>query len=104
MGIETGTRVRINEQGRIVIPVEMRRELGLQPGDEVAIYVDEDRLIVETDASLLKKLRGLFAHIPKDRVLSEELIAERHAEAARELAQEDADKQIGRKRTRKGVA
>lgn len=104
MGIETGTRVRINEQGRIVIPVEMRRELGLQPGDEVAIYVDEDRLIVETDASLLKKLRGLFAHIPKDRVLSEELIAERHAEAARELAQEDADKQIRRKRTRKGVA
>lgn len=96
-------RVRINEQGRIVIPVEMRRELGLQPGDEVAIYVDDDRLIVETDASLLKKLQGLFAHIPKERVLSDELVAERHAEAERELAEEQAEKQTRRKRVRKGV-
>ena len=82
MGMETGRRVTIDDHGRIVIPAEMRRELGLQPGDEVAIYVDDDRLVVETDASLLKKLQGLFAHIPRERILSDELVAERHAEAA----------------------
>ncbi len=93
MSMDDGVRVRIDERGRLLIPKRMLEELGLAPGEDVAVYVDDGRLIVETDASLLKKLQSLFAHVPKERVLSEELVAERHAEAARELAEDLRDPQ-----------
>ena len=79
-------RVRINQQGRIVIPAECRAAAGLKPGDELFVEaVGEGELRLRTRQQALKEAQALVAkYIPKDRDLVAELIAERRAEAARE--------------------
>lgn len=79
-------RAIINQQGRLVIPVECRAAAGLKPGDELLIEaVGEGELRLLTRRQAIKEAQALVArHIPKDRDLVSELIAERRAEAARE--------------------
>ena len=38
---------KIDELGRLVLPIETRRQLDLQPKDGVEIFVDEDRVILK---------------------------------------------------------
>lgn len=38
---------KIDELGRIVLPIETRRQLDLEPKDGVEIFVDEDRIILK---------------------------------------------------------
>ena len=40
----------IDELGRIVVPKEMRTSLGIQNGDSIEIYVDEDKIILKKHA------------------------------------------------------
>ena len=42
-----GTVRKIDELGRIVLPIETRRNIGLEPKDGVEIYVEEDRVILK---------------------------------------------------------
>ena len=42
----TGMVRNIDELGRIVIPKEMRRKMGIQSNDPVEIYVDDDKIIL----------------------------------------------------------
>lgn len=43
----TGIVRRVDELGRIVLPVELRRTLDIGERDEVEIYLDEDRVILQ---------------------------------------------------------
>ncbi|HEX3864582.1 MAG TPA: AbrB/MazE/SpoVT family DNA-binding domain-containing protein [Stellaceae bacterium] len=81
-----GARTRINQQGRIVIPAECRAAAGLKPGDELLIEaIGEGELRLRTPGQAIKAAQAIVArHIPKERDLVAELIAERRAEAARE--------------------
>ena len=78
--------VRINQQGRIVIPAECRAAAGLKPGDLLLVEaVGEGELRLRTAAQAIKEAQALVARrIPKDRDLVAELIAERRAEAERD--------------------
>ena len=38
---------KIDELGRIVLPIETRRQLELEPKDGVEIFVDQDRIILK---------------------------------------------------------
>ena len=42
----TGIVRRIDELGRVVLPVELRRTLGLDVRDPVEIFVEEDAIIL----------------------------------------------------------
>ena len=42
----TGIVRRIDELGRVVLPVDMRRVLGLEIRDPVAVFVNEDAIII----------------------------------------------------------
>lgn len=75
--------VRLGPQGRLVVPVELRRELDLQEGAELAIRSDGRRLILEPRAEVLRRLRRRFADIG-DVSLADELAADRAEEARRE--------------------
>jgi AbrB family looped-hinge helix DNA binding protein len=78
-------RTRIAEGGRIVIPAEYRKALGLQVGDEVVLSLDEDQVRVYTIDAAIRRAQALVRqYVPAERSLVDELIADRRAEAARE--------------------
>jgi AbrB family looped-hinge helix DNA binding protein len=84
---ETTVQVRLGPQGRLVVPVELRRELGLEEGTEMAIRSDGRRLILEPRAEVLRRLRRRFAHVPEGVSLADELAADRQEEAQRGSAE-----------------
>ena len=43
----TGMIRKLDDLGRVVIPVEMRRSLALEQQDELELYVEGDRLIMQ---------------------------------------------------------
>ncbi|MGM8213065.1 AbrB/MazE/SpoVT family DNA-binding domain-containing protein [Virgibacillus sp. W0430] len=41
----TGIVRRVDELGRVVIPIELRRSLGIEEKDAMEIYVEDDKVI-----------------------------------------------------------
>lgn len=80
--------LHVGNRGRIVLPAEVRHRLDLKEGDRLILIVEADgvmRLVSAREAA--RRGRGLLRQmLPglESRCLSEELIAERRAEAARE--------------------
>ena len=80
-------KVRVDGTGRILIPAELRKKLGMSPGDTVTITeAPSGRIVVESAAPLLREAQEYFRSIaPADALWSDELIAERRKEARREI-------------------
>jgi antitoxin PrlF len=77
------TRMRVNENGRIVIPANFRKALGIEPGDEVVLSIEDDELRISTVESRVRRAQSMLRqYLKPGKPLSEELIAERR-EAAR---------------------
>jgi AbrB family looped-hinge helix DNA binding protein len=76
--------VRMGPQGRIVVPAELRRELGLEEGSTLNATTRQGRLILEPRAVVLERIRKRFATVATSNRLSDELIADRRDEARRE--------------------
>ncbi len=72
----------LGQQGRLVIPAEVRTALGLAPGDRLHLHVSGQRLMLERQQDAAAELRGLATSIPRSRSLVEELLAERRVAAA----------------------
>lgn len=70
--------------GRVVIPAELRRELGLKPGDELLATSDGERIVLEARGALLRRIQAEFRAAAGDRSLVDELIEERRRAATRE--------------------
>ncbi|MBU8545737.1 MULTISPECIES: AbrB/MazE/SpoVT family DNA-binding domain-containing protein [Roseomonadaceae] len=80
--------VRVDAEGRLVLPEEVRVSLGVQGGGELLLQVTEQELRATTRQTALRKLQAMVpAWKPGDPLWSDELIAERRAEAARDLAE-----------------
>ena len=74
-----GMTSKVGPEGQVVIPKELRDELGLEPGDEVTFWREGDHVAVRRrDAPPLK---GRFA----GRELAAHLERERAADRAREV-------------------
>ncbi|NMA92149.1 MAG: AbrB/MazE/SpoVT family DNA-binding domain-containing protein [Firmicutes bacterium] len=43
----TGIVRKVDELGRVVIPIELRRNLGINVRDALEIYVDEEKIILK---------------------------------------------------------
>ena len=79
------THARIDQNGRVLIPAEARRALGLRPGDAVVIQVEDgEARIFSLDEAIRRAQELVRKYVPPGRSLSDELIAERRAEAERE--------------------
>ena len=77
--------VRVAEGGRIVIPAEYRKILGLKVGDEVILVLEGEEVRLLTRRQAIKRAQEMVRrYVPEGRSLSEELIAERRAEVERE--------------------
>jgi AbrB family looped-hinge helix DNA binding protein len=78
-------KTKLGQSGRVVIPREYRRRLGLKSGDEIIMHLDETGLHIYTPAQAVARAQALVRrYIPEGRSLSGELISERREEAARE--------------------
>ncbi len=79
----------IHDRGRVVLPAELRRSLGLRAGDELIAEVQADRTLKLTPRQVLaERDRGAFAHLAGKTSLADELITERRNEAARDEAED----------------
>ena len=78
----TAERVRLGQNGRISIPAAYRRDLGLRPGDELILQLEEDALRIVTVRQALARARRLVgSYIPADKDLTASLLDDRRAEA-----------------------
>ncbi|MDQ2829972.1 MAG: AbrB/MazE/SpoVT family DNA-binding domain-containing protein [Chloroflexota bacterium] len=76
---------KMGENGRLVLPVSFRRALRLEPGSDVLLSLRDGEIRVTTRAAAIERAQSFIrSRIPEGRLLSEELSAERRAEAARE--------------------
>ncbi|MCH8226014.1 MAG: AbrB/MazE/SpoVT family DNA-binding domain-containing protein [Chloroflexi bacterium] len=77
--------VKLDKNGRLVLPIQFRRALGFEPGDELILALDQGELRIFTRGEAVKRAQELVRrYIPSDRSLVDELIQERRAESARE--------------------
>jgi AbrB family looped-hinge helix DNA binding protein len=76
-------RMRVNENGRVVIPATFRKQLGIRIGDEVVLQLEDDELrIITLKRNIERAQRLVRKHVKPGTSLVDELIAERR-EAAR---------------------
>ncbi len=81
--LETG-QVRLGPQGRIVIPAEIREQLGFKAGEPLVATIEDGRLVLEKPANVVRRLRRRFQAVPTGVSLARELILERRQENSRE--------------------
>jgi AbrB family looped-hinge helix DNA binding protein len=80
-------RMRINENGRVVIPAEFRKRLGIRAGDELELRVEDQELRISTLRRNIERAQKLLRkQVKPGRSLVDELIAERRQAARRESA------------------
>ncbi len=73
---------KVSTKGQIVLPVEFRRRLGMEPGSTVEVVDAGSHLvIVPRPEEPVRESRGLFAG---EDSLTEALLEERRAERSRE--------------------
>jgi AbrB family looped-hinge helix DNA binding protein len=78
-------RGKLVSGGRLQVPADIRRALGLADGDAVLLRVVDGELHVRPVHSALRRVQErLRPHIPAGASLSDELIAERRRAAADE--------------------
>jgi AbrB family looped-hinge helix DNA binding protein len=76
---------KITEGGRIVIPAEYRKRLGLKVGDPVTISIVDNQVHILPRSVGINRAKALVRnHVPKGRSLVKELIEDRRREASNE--------------------
>lgn len=84
MAIRDAT-AKLDSAGRLVIPAAYRKIMGLKAGDEVVLRMDSDEMRIFSREVAVARAKALVKkYFPGDGPLSDRLIAERRAEAARE--------------------
>ena len=71
---------RVSTRGRVTIPIELRRKLGIMPGTRLIVREEEGRIVVITFAQYVRSLRGVL----KGKRMMERLREERQRERLQE--------------------
>lgn len=81
--------VQVAENGRMNLPADMRRGLGLNGAGRVILTQDEDGIRITSVDQALRRIRALAAPFAEGRAsVVEEFLVERRVEAAREEGQD----------------
>lgn len=77
--------VRLGTNGRFVLPIEVRRALGVDDGDTLVVRFVDDEVRLSTPAAAVRRAqRAVGRYLAPGRSLADELLAERRAEEGRE--------------------
>jgi len=83
--MEGETRLRVNENGRVVIPAAFRKALGINIGDEVVLRIENDELRITTQQRRIERAQQRARkYVKRGTSLVDELLAERRKAAKRE--------------------
>ena len=83
--MEQEARLRVNENGRVVIPATFRKALGIKVGDEVVLRVQDGELRITTQQSRIQRAqRRARQYVEPGTSLVDELLAERREAAKHE--------------------
>jgi AbrB family looped-hinge helix DNA binding protein len=83
--MEQGIRLRLNANGRVVIPASVRRELGVEAGDELILEKRDDVFFLTTQQQRIQRAqRRAKAQLAAGISLADELIVERRRAAKSE--------------------
>jgi AbrB family looped-hinge helix DNA binding protein len=85
------TSLAMSENGRVLIPVAMREELGFKPNSKIFVEIKNGSLVLTPSSQHYANLRAYLAkhlNVPEGVSLVDELIADRRLEAKREDAGE----------------
>lgn len=78
-------RVRVSQNGRVVIPASFRKALGISVGDEVLLRIRDDELRITTQQRRIQRAqRRARRYVRADTSLVGELLAERREAAKNE--------------------
>lgn len=81
--------VQMSENGRVVIPAEIRKQLGFTPGEPITLEVEGEGVLLMTRRARIRTAQASAAtYLPVGVDLVAELIAERREEARAELEDE----------------
>jgi AbrB family looped-hinge helix DNA binding protein len=72
----------VGPKGRVVIPVEIRRQLGLEEGSQLVALVEGEGVLLLPRDAVKERLRGMFAGVRTS--MAEELIRDRRTAAAKD--------------------
>ena len=76
--------VEMKADGRVLVPAALRREFGASAGEPLVAHVEDGRLVLERRTDVLRRAQDRFATLDTTVSLVDELLDDRHAEAARE--------------------
>lgn len=74
----------VGRKGRVVIPVDIRRRLGIDEGSELVAMLEQDGVLLLSREAVKRRLRGMFAGVKVS--MADELIRDRRAAAVEESA------------------
>jgi AbrB family looped-hinge helix DNA binding protein len=78
-------RMRVSQNGRIVLPAAFRKALGINVGDEVVLLIEDDELRITTQQRRIQRAQRRARRYLKPGVsLVDELLAERREAAKHE--------------------
>ncbi len=81
-------RTKLAPGGRIVVPADLRRALGLKQGDEVLMRLEDSQVWLYTRAQAIREAQELVRKIvPEGVSLVDELLQERRREVEKEEAE-----------------
>ena len=79
------TRLKLNQNGRVVIPAEFRKALGINPGDELIARVEDNELRITTMKTRIERAQRRARRYRRPGVsVVDEFIAERREAAKHE--------------------
>lgn len=84
-------KAKIGPNGRIVIPAACRKALGVGPGDELLMRIEDGELRLYTQTQAIRRIQALAKkYVPEGVSMVDELLADRRREVAREEAEAEA--------------
>jgi AbrB family looped-hinge helix DNA binding protein len=84
-GVFMESRVKIDRGGRLVIPANFRKALGIENGDELVLHLEKDSLrLISVQEAVHQAQERVKKYVPATVSLADELIAERREEAKNE--------------------
>lgn len=80
--------IPVQENGRMILPAELRRALGVGKGDRVVILTTKDGVELTTAQRARRRAQERFRRlVPEGESIVDEFLAEKRAEVAREDAE-----------------